>query len=64
MFEVAALAGELSRPRGGRWIETTDTPIPFVVKLADTNVIATPAKLAVRIVEGEDVEDSIAEQAG
>ena len=61
VFEVAALAGEQSRPRGGRWIDTQDTPVPFAIKLGDTTDMATPAKLAQRIIAGEDVEDSIAE---
>jgi len=59
VFEVAALVGELSRPRGGRWIETADSPVPFAIRLGDTAVIATPAKLAQRLVEGEDVAMSI-----
>ncbi len=56
VFEVAALAGELSRPRGGRWIETADTPVPFAIRLGDSTAIATPAKLAQQVVQGEDVE--------
>lgn len=60
VFELAALAGELSRPHGGRWIETKDMPIPFAIKLA-TGDLAMPTKLAMRIVEGESVEESLAE---
>jgi hypothetical protein len=60
VFELASLAGELARPRGGRWIETTDMPVPFAIKLA-TGDLAMPTKLAQRIVEGESVEESLAE---
>jgi hypothetical protein len=60
VFELAALAGELSRPRGGRWIETKDMPVPFAIRLA-TGDLTIPTKLAQRIVEGESVEESLAE---
>jgi hypothetical protein len=60
VFELASLAGELSRSRGGRWIETKDTPVPFAIKLA-TGDLTMPTKLAQRIVEGESVEESLAE---
>ena len=60
VFELAALAGELSRPRGGRWIETKDMPVPFAIKLA-TGDLTMPTKLAQRIIEGEAIEDSLAE---
>jgi hypothetical protein len=60
VFELAALAGELSRPRGGRWIETTDMPVPFAIKLA-TGSLVIPTKLAQRIVEGESIDESLAE---
>jgi len=60
VFELASLAGELARPRGGRWIETTDMPVPFAIKLA-TGELAMPTKLAQRIVEGEPVEQSLVE---
>ena len=55
VFELAALAGELSRPRGGMWIETKETPVPFAIRVADGS-IAVPSKLAQRIVEGESQE--------
>lgn len=58
VFELAALAGELSRPHGGRWIETTDMPVPFAIRLA-TGDLTIPSKLAQRIVEGEP-EESLA----
>jgi hypothetical protein len=60
VFELAALAGELARPHGGRWIETKDMPVPFAIKLA-TGDIAMPSKLAQRIVEGGSDEASLAE---
>lgn len=58
-FEVAALIGELWRPRGGRWIETKDMPVPFAVKLGTSNDLASPASVAMRVVEGEDVSASL-----
>ena len=62
VFELASLAGELSRSRGGRWIETKDMPVPFAIKLA-TGDLTIPTKLAQRIVEGESLEESLAETA-
>ena len=59
VFELAALAGELSRSRGGRWIETKDVPVPFALKLAEGG-IAMPAKLAQQIVEGAEPVESMA----
>ena len=53
VFELAALAGELSRPHGGRWVETKETPVPFAIRVA-TGAIAMPSKIAQRIVEGAD----------
>jgi hypothetical protein len=58
-FELTALAGELSRPRGGRWIETTETPVPFAIRLA-SGELAKPAKLAQRIIAGQEVLESLA----
>ena len=51
VFELMALAGELSRPRGGRWIETTEMPVPFALRFT-SGELARPGKLAQRIVEG------------
>jgi len=62
VFELAALAGELSRSHGGRWIETKEMPVPFAIKLA-TGDLAVPTKLAQRIVDGESVEESLTETA-
>lgn len=59
VFELAALAGELSRSRGGRWMETKELPVPFAVKFAEGGV-ATPAKLAQQIVEGAAPVESMA----
>jgi hypothetical protein len=51
IFELGALAGELSRPKNGRWFHTDTQPAPFAIKLAEGG-IATPLKLAQQIVEG------------
>lgn len=59
VFELTALAGELSRPRGGRWIETTDMPVPFAIRLA-TGELAKPSKLAQRIAAGQEAIESLA----
>jgi hypothetical protein len=59
VFELAALAGELSRPRGGRWIEVPETPVPFAIRLA-TGELAKPARLAQRIVAGHESVESLA----
>ena len=60
VFELAALAGEMSRARGGRWIETAEMPVPFAIKFAD-GALAMPAKLAQRIVDGTELEASLSE---
>jgi hypothetical protein len=52
VFELAALAGELSRKRGARWVETTDLPVPFAVRFPDTTALAHPTVIAQKIVEG------------
>ncbi len=59
VFELAALAGELSRPRGGRWIDTRDMPVPFAIKFPEGG-LATPTKLAQQIVEGSAPVESMA----
>jgi len=58
VFELAALAGELSRARGGRWVETDDMPVPFALKFPKGEV-AMPAKLAQQIVEGGEGTESL-----
>ena len=62
VFELTALAGELSRPRGGRWIDVPETPVPFAIRLA-SGELAKPAKLAQRIVAGQEAEGSLATEA-
>jgi hypothetical protein len=59
VFELAAMAGELSRPRGGRWIDVPDTPVPFAIRLAGGE-LARPARLAQRIVAGQEAVESLA----
>lgn len=56
VFELAALAGELSRGKKGYWVDTTEMPVPFAIRFG-TNEIARPFKLAQRIVEGAAVEE-------
>jgi hypothetical protein len=58
VFELAALAGELSRARGGRWISTKDLPVPYALKLAEGG-IAMPTKLAQQIVDGGEPLESM-----
>jgi hypothetical protein len=58
VFELAALAGELSRAKGGRWIETAEMPVPFALKFPGGE-LAMPAKLAQKIVEGGEPEASL-----
>ena len=59
VFELAALAGELARPRGGRWIDTREIPVPFAIKFPEGG-LATPTKLAQQIVEGSQPVESMA----
>jgi hypothetical protein len=56
VFELAALAGELSRAKKGFWIDTTDMPVPFAIRVG-ANELARPFKLAQRIVEGAAIEE-------
>src|SRR5215468_9155275 len=62
VFELTALAGELSRSRGGRWIDIPETPVPFAIRLA-TGELAKPSKLAQRIVAGAESVESLANDA-
>ncbi|MBV8759333.1 MAG: hypothetical protein JO257_18745 [Deltaproteobacteria bacterium] len=55
VLELAALAGELSRKRGGRWIDTRDMPLPFALKFPD-GAIAHPTTVAQTIVDGTSTE--------
>ncbi len=59
VFELSALAGELSRPKGGRWVETAEMPVPFAIRFPGGEV-AAPAKLAQRIALGDDPLESMA----
>jgi hypothetical protein len=58
VLELSALAGEISRPRGGRWIDTKDMPVPFAIKFPEGQ-LAMPAKLAIQIIDGT-AEESLA----
>jgi cell division septation protein DedD len=58
VLELAALAGEQSRARGGRWIDTRDLPLPFALKLAD-GAVARPTIVAQKIVEGGGAEETL-----
>jgi len=51
VLELAALAGEMARPRGGRWIDTKEMPVPYAIKFPEGQ-LAQPAKLAMQVVEG------------
>ena len=58
VLELAALAGELARKRGGRWIETHDVPLPFALKFPD-GALAKPTATAEKIVAG-GADDTLA----
>ena len=62
VFEIAALAGELSRGRGGRWIEAAESPVPFALSFPGGEQ-AVPTKLAQQIVEGKSPEEILAATA-
>jgi hypothetical protein len=57
VLELAALAGEQSRARGGRWIDTNDLPVPFALKFPEGQ-LAKPTEIAQKIVEGKDELDA------
>ena len=59
VLELAALAGEQARKRGGRWIETRDLPVPFALRLGD-GAIAHPTVVAQKIVEGGTPDETLA----
>jgi hypothetical protein len=61
VLELAALAGELSRSKGGRWIDTRDLPLPFALKFSDGG-IAHPTVVAQKLVEGK-AEDPVVAKA-
>jgi hypothetical protein len=58
VLELASLAGELSRKRGGRWISTDELPLPFALKFPDGST-AHPIAVAQKIVEGGDVTETL-----
>lgn len=51
VLELSALAGEVSRARNGRWIDTKDMPLPYAIKFPEGQ-LAKPAVLAIQVVEG------------
>jgi hypothetical protein len=57
VFELAALASELARARGGRWIDVREMPVPFALRFPDSADLAHPTIAAQHIVEGKDAED-------
>jgi hypothetical protein len=62
VFELTALAGELSRSRGGRWIDVPEMPVPFAIRLA-SGELARPARLAQRLIAGQESVESVASDA-
>jgi hypothetical protein len=52
VLELCALAGELSRSRGGRWVDTLDMPLPYALKFPE-GAVAYPWKTAMEIVEAK-----------
>ncbi len=59
VFELAALAGELARHHGGRWVEIREMPVPFALKFPESNTLARPTALAMKIVDGTDTEGTL-----
>ena len=55
VLELAALAGELSRKRGGRWIDTRDMTMPFALKFPD-GALAHPTTVAQTIIDGSSTD--------
>jgi hypothetical protein len=58
VLELAALAGELSRKRGGRWVATQELQLPFALKFPDGSA-AHPIPVAQKIVEGGDATETL-----
>ncbi len=58
VLELASLAGEQSRSRGGRWIDTRDLPLPFALKFAE-GALAHPTVVAQKIVEGGGDDETL-----
>jgi len=63
VFELMALAGEVSRSRGGKWIDTKDMPVPFAIKFPE-GALAMPARLAIQIIEGTADETASVSDGG
>jgi len=61
VLELAALAGELARNRGARWVETHLLPVPFALRFPEA-ALAYPTTIAQKIVEGGG-DDTLAEPA-
>ncbi|GEM_PF-1605098 len=59
VFELAALASELARARGGRWIDVREMPVPFALKFLDSADLAHPTVAAQRIVEGKEDSEAV-----
>jgi hypothetical protein len=58
VFELTALAGELARGKGGRWVETSETPVPFALKFP-SGALAMPDKAAQRIALGAEPDEPL-----
>jgi len=58
VLELCALAGEVSRAKNGRWIDTKEMPVPFAIKFPEGQ-LAMPAKLATQIIDGTADEGSL-----
>ncbi len=53
VFELAAVAGALSRRRKARWVEVREMPVPFALRFPDSPALARPFAVAQKIVEGQ-----------
>jgi hypothetical protein len=63
VLELAALAGELSRKRGGRWVATRALPLPFALRFPDASA-AYPIAVAQKIVEGGEAGETLVRDPG
>ena len=62
VFELMALAGEMQRKQGGRWVETKELPVPFAIKLG-SGAMLTPSRFAQQLTEGQAPDEPIAPAA-
>jgi len=62
VLEIAALAGEQSRRKNGRWIDTKDMPLPFAIRYPD-GAMSRPTQVAEKIVSGAE-DKPASESAG